>query len=422
MKTLQSLDTPQVDNEKLLAEKHQRLLDLGRYSSEELKSTTKPVLYATFKEFISTELAQEIFGKGKSSLTKSELLEIIEIVLTPIREERKINDVTKSYNPEDLNVTTFAVIKKFEAGVKPETVANETLSIYRSKLKNDDDSEVMPDTWAKTTLSSEASDHITQLKSQLPDSATAINWARRYQKTINESLKDIRQEIRQDRRFRVDEYGASVLAIIDGTKVEKFVKEFSKYYLEDTHQPNKDWHVASLVLALTSGRRMLEIHGDFSIYQKVDNHHIKTVGLAKKIHKDKTKNYTFEHISPIAIIDVDTWLKIYNKIPESRKGLDKRTVNGTISRAMTDNVKYCETLDDLGFINLTKHNKSRGNYHNARDFYINYMLVKNPFHITKRPMIDNNYAVSLVAHEGKESGLHYNKMKVINVKPNYPGS
>lgn len=417
---------------RLADEKELRLRELAQYSDSTISTMKKSTIKTLFSEHLNNKESKERYNGRTISNLKQE--QLIDYALYTVGEARKriqlekgiASDGINIVNPDDLQVSSTSVVFKFKEGYKPERVASECCNVWDESLKKEKEKEKKDDTvteglYTEKTLSSKISKTLKNIKNQLPDNKEAELWFGKLEKIINTHYYRMRKKLRDERNQKMDKYGDEILAIIDARPVIEFINHWSKTYLQSDYKPTKNWHVASWILALTSGRRQCEIHGD-ATYQKTEDGQLKTVGLAKK--KDKQTHELipdFEHISPIAIIDVDTWLAIYDKLPEERKNLDRDTVNKVISRAMNDNVTYKQALQDFNFKNLTDHKKPWGNYHNARDFYINYMIRKRPFHSQHRPIEDSNYATKLVSHEGKVTGLNYNKMRVTHVEPEYEG-
>ena len=153
------------------------------------------------------------------------------------------------------------------------------------------------------------------------------------------------------------------------------------------YNPNpKKYGMISLALAISSGRRMDELHGTCEFFL-VDSTHIKAVGLSKK--SDENNEFIFQ-----TLIDSKVWLDGYNLIPSDKKGHNQATVNLTIRKTIENHTK--SYLDLLGF-------KS---YKDSRDFYALYML-NNFFDGGLEDTI--KYVRDILGHESTKQSLSYTK-------------
>ena len=191
---------------------------------------------------------------------------------------------------------------------------------------------------------------------------------------------------------KVENYGTpDTMMEINGNIVIDWCNQTLTDYVNNP-TPDKGWHKVSLALALTTGRRMDEIHGTCRYFAVSDNQ-LKAVGLSKKPDDENVL------ISP-CLVDNQLWLDAYNHLPENRKGLDNIKINQTISKAITDSLK-AKVYPILGI----------NQYKDSRDFYVAY-LIKNVWNVDKHGS-QLNYAKSLLGHDSKKITLSYEKIKVV---------
>ena len=210
---------------------------------------------------------------------------------------------------------------------------------------------------------------------------------------------DLRVLLQPDYKFVNKEYGQKVegygtpetMLEINGSVVVNWCEQTLTNYINNPN-PDKDWQGVSLALALTSGRRMDELHGTCRFFTVSDNN-LKSVGLSKKEDKNSVL------ISP-CLVDNKLWLDAYNRLPEKRKGLDNMKVNQNISKLLSDSLKTT-TYPELG-IRV---------YKDSRDFFVAY-LIKKVWDVDKHGS-QLNYAKNLLGHDSKKITLSYEKIKVI---------
>ena len=188
----------------------------------------------------------------------------------------------------------------------------------------------------------------------------------------------------------VETYGnEDNIRLIKGTPIITWCNEIIDWAYT---QPNLDkgWHKVSFALALTSGRRMDEIHGDCE-FEAVNDTTLKATGLSKKRETD------YAHESP-CLVNAYKWVDALNKLPEKRRHQPNSVVNGVIRKAIEPVIeRFLEQFQ------LTT-------YKDSRDFYVSYMIAKS-YNKSKHGS-EINYAKKLVGHESKKQTLSYEKLVV----------
>lgn len=188
----------------------------------------------------------------------------------------------------------------------------------------------------------------------------------------------------------VETYGnEDNLRKVKGTPIIAWCNEVIDWaYSQDNLE--KGWHKVSFALALTSGRRMDEIHGTCQ-FEAVNDTTLKATGLSKKREED------YAHESP-CLINAYKWVNALNKLPEKRRNQENSVVNGTIRKAIEPVIERT-----LGQFELTT-------YKDSRDFYVSYLIAKD-YNKSKHGS-EINYAKKLIGHESKKQTLSYEKLVV----------
>lgn len=222
-----------------------------------------------------------------------------------------------------------------------------------------------------------------------PDSK---DWCDEVYKIVKGLAVPFSERVNKDSREKVEHYGEiETLRTLDGAKILKWATEIIDWTY-DQENLVRGWQKVSLALALTSGRRMDEIHG-FTQYEALDDKTLKNKGLSKKRDDD------FILESP-CLVDAYKWVLVRNKLPESRLNLPNSIVNGVISSSMSATLK--PTVYPLLDIEQ---------YKDSRDFYIAYLIAT--VYDRRIHGSELNYAKALVGHESKKVTLSYQKLVVV---------
>lgn len=215
-------------------------------------------------------------------------------------------------------------------------------------------------------------------------------WTDKLYDLLRDQVSKYHHKTNKEYAQKVEEYGTpDTIRKIKGNKVINWCNEVIDWaYKQDSL--DRKWHKVSFALALTSGRRMDEIHGDTK-YEIAENQTLRATGLSKKLDEN------FTHESP-CLIDANKWLAVLNKLPENVRNQENIRVNQTIRPAMSNSLK--PIWDELGF-------KS---YKDARDFYVSYLIARD-----YKKTVDGseiNFAKKLLGHEAKKQTLSYEKMVI----------
>jgi hypothetical protein len=234
-----------------------------------------------------------------------------------------------------------------------------------------------------------------QLKASLEilkaENVQSIEWANQLFDEVRGLVRVSSEETNTVYARKVEDYGTpETMLEIEGDRVIDWAERTLQIYVNNA--PEKGWHMASLALALTSGRRMDELHGTCK-FSLADNNCLKSEGLSKKPDENSAL------ISP-CLIDNNLWITAYNHLPESRKGLDNNKVNQTISSSISATLKN-RVYPILGI----------NQYKDSRDFYVAYLL-KNTWDSAKHGS-QLNYAKKLLGHDSKKVTLSYEKIRIV---------
>jgi len=225
---------------------------------------------------------------------------------------------------------------------------------------------------------------------------TTSKWSDEIFDFIREHVKDYHRKVNKETAKKVENIGdvdSDGVIYIDGKKVINWaIEKIDWAYNQENLE--KGWHSVSLALALTSGRRQDEIHGDCD-YQAIDEKTLEAKGLSKKKDED------YVHNSP-CLVNAYKWVDVINKLPENLRHQPNSVVNQNIRKKIEKSIKDKE-LKALGF---TK-------YKDSRDFYVSYLISTEYRKQTHGSEI--NFAKKLLGHESKKQTLHYEKICVTNV-------
>lgn len=164
------------------------------------------------------------------------------------------------------------------------------------------------------------------------------------------------------------------------------------------------WYDLSLALAITSGRRMEEIHGEtihiskgIKRYYSLDGKEVFISQLAKS---PENTNFKF---TPIGVSSED-WFNAFNKLPDNALSLTEDKVNKIISTNISKSLKgKGKTYDLLGI----------SCYKDSRDFYIAYRVANEYKKGITKYNNESDFVQSIIGHDNKGSGHSYQKFVIV---------
>lgn len=166
----------------------------------------------------------------------------------------------------------------------------------------------------------------------------------------------------------------------------------------------RGWYELSLALAITSGRRMEEIHGEtvhiskgIKRYYTLEGKEIYISQLAKSPENTEFK------FSPIGVTS-EEWFNAFNKLPDTALSLTEDKVNKTISSNIS------KSLKGKGKIYETLGIKS---YKDSRDFYIAYRVATEYKKGNTQYNNESDFVQSIIGHDNKGSGHSYQKFVIV---------
>lgn len=192
---------------------------------------------------------------------------------------------------------------------------------------------------------------------------------------------------------------------LDGELIVNWAKDIIKTSLQLPNEKiNRGWYTLSLALAITSGRRMDEIHGEtvhiskgITRYYKLDGEKVYINQLAK------SPEYTDFKFKPIGVTS-DEWLKALNKIPDTALKLLEDKVNKTVSTNISKSLKTKNGVyEQLGFIQ----------YKDSRDFYIAYRVATEFKKNLTEYNNESDFVQSIIGHDNKASSHSYQKFVIV---------
>jgi hypothetical protein len=226
-------------------------------------------------------------------------------------------------------------------------------------------------------------------------------WSDDVYKLVSSWAGKYHRETNLDYAETVENYGTEENLIrLDGKKILNWATEIIDWAYA---QPdlNKGWHKVSFALALTSGRRMDEIHGDCK-FEVVNDQTLRSIGLSKKREDDA------ELESP-CLVDANKWVAVINKLPDNRRNQPNAIVNGTIRKAISESISNVFTKLDFHKFD-EQGNRILGSYKDSRDFYVSYLIARD-YNKSKHGS-EINFAKKTLGHESKKQTMSYLKMVV----------
>jgi hypothetical protein len=217
------------------------------------------------------------------------------------------------------------------------------------------------------------------------------SWCDEVYQQYREIIAPIDNKTNKEYSKTVENYGTpETTTTLDGKKILNWAKEIIEWAYT---QPNLDkgWQKVSLALALTSGRRMAEIHGTTQ-YEAVDSNTLRSIGLAKKQEDDFALN-------SVCLVDAEKWLAVINKLPEARRNQENSRVNALVRKLIEESLKP-KIYKDLGI----------ESYKDSRDFYISYLVTRDFPTSGFRSQLA--FVKTIIGHEAKKQSLSYEKFIV----------
>jgi len=326
------------------------------------------------------ELGAFLLPKARK-LKKNEFIDALLDISESFRARRLEELILTMKLMEDFDIKEDFLSKSLMGGLSPEQCSEIIKNEFESRGYK-------PSTIAKTKMK--------QLRNLL-ESVTLKNegskeWCDEVYQHVSKYASSYHHEVNQDYAAKVEGYGTEeTVKIIDGQKIISWASEVIDWAVQQ-NDIERGWHKVSFALALTSGRRMDEIHGHAK-FEVIDSENIRTIGLAKKSVDD------FELKSPV-LVDAYKWVKALNMLPEKRRNQINAVVNGVIRKAIAESFGGC-IFSNLG---LEK-------YKDARDFYASYLLT----HKYKREIHGSeiSFVKKILGHEGKRQSLSYQKFVVV---------
>lgn len=362
-----------------------RIKELAKYNRANLEGMTVALL--------KHEAAGLI--KGISKLKKAKLIDAILELTKPLKEKQLRDTAISMELMSEFDIDESFLNRAYVENLPPEytadVVAKKLLDLHEKGV-------ITASTMAKTKMKNL---RVILDSVKLADSNSS-EWCNETYKLVREQIKVHDREVnRQYNEETKETYGDSDkggLVFLDKDKIIDWMNDTIDWAIEQDNL-EKGWHKVSFALALATGRRMVEIHGTTK-FEKVDENHLKTIGLAKKESDD------VELVSP-CLINTDKWLAAYSKLPEKRRNQHSDIVNKVISRAISEAI--ASIIDELGFRNANpKNNKTKGSYKDSRDFYAAY-LIEERYH-KKAGKREAVYVKEALGHTSKRQGDSYQKI------------
>ena len=195
-----------------------------------------------------------------------------------------------------------------------------------------------------------------------------IAWGMEVSALLNQQYKKATDQINLEYDTIVNPQKQLFFENLDSSYIASWARETLE------NENGKKWHTISLALAIVSGRRMVEIHGENRFYE-CGNGIITPVVNGRQIDKSynfpqtltfvgqaKSKSRTHLKFQIPVLCDANLFLERISTLPPQRLNLDPTTVNKIISSAISTATK--KLRKQLGI-------KS---YKDSRDIYTNVVM------------------------------------------------
>ena len=328
------------------------------------------------------ELGAFLVPKGRS-LKKAQYINALLEISEPIRAQKLLESVTSLKLAHEVNITPELIESMYTKGLDASDAGEMIKSVLESRG------------YAASTIAKTKMKHLRNaIDSFKLNNQEGTNWSHDLYQYVKNYVSKYHFETNQEYSQTVEDYGADEESLVkfEGLVIVSWAKAQIDWACEQ-RDLLKGWHATSLALAITSGRRMDEIHGTCE-YEVVDADTLRATGLSKKASDDSVLE------SP-CLIDAYKWVEALNKLPENRRHQDNATVNNVIRVAIRDSVEGV-LKTKLGF----------KMYKDSRDFYVCYLLATK-YERTKHGS-EINFAKKLIGHESKKNTLSYQKYVVVN--------
>jgi hypothetical protein len=386
-------------------EKESALSQLAKYSQTTLESFTVPELRVISKAIIANN------AKYKKADLIAKILEATETYKAAITKEIK-KQIGDSLVAEDF---TTLIKNYFKNGKDPIELSNYLKSQLLVKADNDGNYPVnLPEkyksknregfaisTLGKTKVS-ELRNAVSFVKSELPNSEDFCNTF--YNDVYNNHLKTLEKMVNTKYFEGINSIKTVDDKIkLDGQKILSWASEIIQTVADKGEVLNRGWYPLSLALALTSGRRMDEIHGETIHTDKGVNRYYELQGdkvfISQLAKNPENTSFVF---SPL--VDAETWLKAHQCLPENAIGLTEDKVNKIISSNISKSPTMKKVYEDLGL-------KS---FKDSRDFYIVYRLATEyKAGLSKQYDRESDFVQSVIGHNSKASGHSYESFVIV---------
>jgi hypothetical protein len=347
-----------------------------------------------------------------NAFTLHELRELCAFLIPNARKLKKpefvqtILEITQPYREERLQKTVAAIELMGDVGFSPEMISTG----YANGLTPKQVSEVLitkleQGNYSASTISKTKTKQIRQILNKISiENPDSTEWTDKVYEYIKAYAAKFHHEVNLNYGEKVENIGTGeTMRHIAGEPVIEWCRETIELALTSDNL-ERTWHKLSLALAISSGRRMDEIHGDGTTFKVLDVNTIETTGLSKKKETD------YVHVSP-CLVDAYKWFQAYNKLPEKRRNLPNNVVNSRVAASLTESLKTRTKDNVIEQLFGSDDEHFKASYKTSRDFYVAYLITTKFNRIQHGTEI--NYAKSLLGHSAKRQTLSYQKIIII---------
>jgi Telomere resolvase len=261
-----------------------------------------------------------------------------------------------------MNDEFMVKIKSEHLDIRKSIIANNVFNLSLASLKNEF-------TWLRRYLTANP---------DYPDRDEMFNWTHTQSRTVSLEVNKTSQQNLKKILSDVEDVSQS--------HIESWVK--SKIN-------SSDWRDWTVILAICTGRRMIEILGNESTYTPVDGTHVAFTGQAKKRYGDYIRRVDETvRVIPILFISAEQVCELVQKLDEQGmriKPLTDKSINKAYSKP------------------LSRHPKPFKQFKDARDIYA-ALCIHNGLNGRKQDML---YVSEILGHELQANGM---SMSAINYR------
>jgi hypothetical protein len=379
----------QIHKIKSLADREKAILNASKYSKTALEAMTLNEL---------RELGAYLIPNARK-LKKLEFVDALYNICEQFKEGKKQELKHEIEDSDGLTDYKRLLLNGFKNEKDPVLLANEIYDSWELLLKTDKDDK--KDGYTDTTIAKTNMSRIRTAKGfvtlENPDTEEFLNRFYNQLKVRNKAREKVINDSYVDEINIVKTIDDKTK--LDGNKIINWAREIVESAAKKETKLITGWYQVTLALAILSGRRMEEIHGQSEHFPIVNRYYElrenNTIFINQLAKNPANIGFVFT-----PLIDSETWFKAFNNLPDSKLGLMENKVNQIVSSVLSKKLK--NTYKELGI----------KQYKDSRDFYIAYR-VKTEYKENKTNYNnESDFVQSIIGHNAKNSGHSYEKFVI----------